>query len=119
MTIQVSLKGERATEALRIYAENKINHLTAHFPQVRTATVTATPAGQHTQIAIELYGDGIEVRAEEEGKDIHEATDRIIDKLERQMQKYLSHHHRFGWGHNQHKSLRTLEIEVEPEPPIQ
>jgi putative sigma-54 modulation protein len=115
MRVQVRGKGVVITDALREYADRKVNKLTKHFSQLNGATVTETIQGKQHRVEVQLDGDGITLRGEEHGEDMYAAIDRVVDKLERQMQKYKGRqygkngHH----PHGEHVSPRTAPVEIE------
>lgn len=121
MKVQVRGKGIVVTDALRGYAERKVNKLARHFAQLSGATVTEIVQGRQHRVEVQLEGDNITLRGEERGEDMYAAIDRVVDKLERQMQKYKdrlyarnSPHHHHGHGvHNEPDSLRTAPVRIE------
>jgi putative sigma-54 modulation protein len=107
MQVQVRGKGVVITDALREYADKKVNKLTKHFGDLQGATVVQTIQGKTHRVEVQLEGDGITVRSEDRGDDLYAAIDRVVDKLERQMQKYRDRRKRFGNGvQRDHESLR-------------
>lgn len=117
MRVQVRGKGVEVTDALREYADRKVNKLTKHFAQLNGATVTETVQGKQHRVEVQLDGDGITLRGEEHGEDMYAAIDRVVDKLERQMQKYKGRSPRNGHHHHGHHgevvSPRTAPVEIE------
>jgi putative sigma-54 modulation protein len=115
MKVQVRGKGVAVTEALREYADRKVNKLTKHFAQLRSAMVTETVQGKQHRVEVQLEGDGVTLRGEERGEDMYAAIDRVVDKLERQMQKYKARHshHRNGHHHADHATPRTAPVEID------
>jgi putative sigma-54 modulation protein len=112
MQVQVRGKGVVITEALRDYADRKVNKLTKHFSDLSAATVTQTIQGKMHRVEVQLDGDGITLRGEDRGEDLYAAIDHVVDKLERQMQKYKDRRKRFGrsdhHGHHDHDSVRHM-----------
>jgi putative sigma-54 modulation protein len=122
MEVQVRGKGVVVTEALRDYADRKVNKLEKHFHNLHSATVVQTVQGQTQRVEVQLDGDGVKVRCEEHGDDLYAAIDRVVDKLERKMQKYKGraahrnghgqyrpHHHHYG-NHGETVSPRTAPV---------
>lgn len=117
MDVQVRGKGVVVTDALREYADRKVNKLTNHFQNLTTAHVTQTVQGKTHRVEVQLEGDGITLRGEDRGDDLYAAIDRVVDKLERQMRKYKDRHR---WNHtrahHEHDTPRTMNgPEEEPD----
>ena len=114
MKVQVRGKGVQVTDALRDYADKKVNKLEKHFTHLNSATVIETIQGKQHRVEVQIDGDGILLRGEEHGDDMYAAIDRVVDKLERQMQKRKGrqyskngHHHHHG-HHDDGSSPRIL-----------
>ena len=117
MNVQVRGKGVEVTDGLRQYAERKVNRLTRHFHSLTGAVVTQTIQGTMHRVEVQLDGDGLTVRCEERGDDLYAAMDRVVDKLERQMQKHKTRslktaHHHYG-HHGEVASLKDVAVEIE------
>lgn len=119
MQIQVRGKGVQVTDALRDYADKKVHKLTHHFDNLLSATVIESVQGVQHRVEVQLSGDGIVLRGEEHGDDMYAAIDRVVDKLERQMQKRKGrqqskngHHHHHG-HHDEIGSIRLAPVEIE------
>jgi putative sigma-54 modulation protein len=130
MEVQVRGKGVVVTEALRDYADRKVNKLNKHFQNLHSAAVVQSIQGQTHRVEVQLEGDGVKVRCEDSGNDLYTAVDRVVDKLERQLQKFKGrshrngfnnahhanhHHHHYG-HHGEVVSPRTAVVEEEVEP---
>lgn len=117
MQVQVRGKGVVVTDAMRDYADKRVNKLTKHFHSLNVATVTQTIQGKMHRVEVQIEGDGLKVRCEERGDDIYAAVDRVVGKLERQMQKYkdrsirTSHHH-YG-NHGEVSTPRTAPVVID------
>jgi putative sigma-54 modulation protein len=118
MEVTVRGKGVVVTDGLRDYADRKVNKLNKHFHNLTGAIVTQTIQGQTHRVEVQLEGDGVKVRCEERGDDLYAAMDRVVHKLERQMQKYkgrahkVAHHHHYG-HHGEVVSPRTAPVTIE------
>lgn len=130
MQVLVRGKGVVVTDALREYADRKVNKLNNHFHNLTGATMTQIIQGQTQKVEVQLEcADGMRIRCEERGDDLYVAIDRVVDKLERQMQKVKNrqhrnghngthHHHHYG-HHGEVVSPRTAPVEIdglEPDP---
>ncbi len=106
MNIQVIDRAGKGGAALKEYADLKINRVIQHFQNVTAATVTSTVQGQQTRIEVQLKGDGLLVRGEDQANEAHEALDRVVDKLERRLNKHMDRHRRFGRTGDQNATPR-------------
>ena len=114
MQVQVRGKGVVITDALRDYADKKVNKLSKHFSALQAATVTQSISGKEHRVEVQLDGDGILLRGEDRAEDMYVAIDRVVDKLERRMSKYKDRHkwHHRG-AHHDHDSPRHMPIDTE------
>ncbi|MCX6368908.1 MAG: ribosome-associated translation inhibitor RaiA [Armatimonadetes bacterium] len=116
MQVQVRGKGVVITDALRDYADKKVNKLSKHFATLQTATVTQSVHGKHHRVEVQLEGDGILLRGEYGCEDMYAAIDHVVDKLERRMSKYKERHkwHQRG-NHHEHDSPRHMPTAADDE----
>ena len=101
------------TDAMRSYAEDKLQKLDRFSDQIIDAKVvmsydnragSANPARVEVQLNVP---NGI-VRAEENDKDTYAAVDKVVDKLERQLKRFK--------GRFMAKRLEDIPPPPEPEP---
>ncbi|WP_395141291.1 ribosome hibernation-promoting factor, HPF/YfiA family, partial [Armatimonas sp.] len=92
MQVQVRGKGVVITDALRDYADKRVNKLSKHFATLQAATVTQSIQGKVHRVEVQLEGDGILLRGEDRAEDMYVAIDHVVDKLERRMSKYKERH---------------------------
>ena len=111
MQVQVRGKGVVITDALRAYADKKVNKLSKHFAALHAATVTQSISGKEHRVEVQLEGDGILLRGEDRAEDMYVAIDHVVDKLERRMSKYKERHkwHHRG-AHHDHDSPRRMAV---------
>ena len=95
--MRLSVKGRNleVTDALRRYAEEKVQRLTKYLEQIVTAHVVLA-IEKHRQIAeVTLRVRDLTIRAEESTDDLYSSIDLVAEKLERQILRYkeriLSH----------------------------
>jgi putative sigma-54 modulation protein len=119
MDVQIRGRGVVVTDALSEYGDRKVNKLTKHFASLTAATVTLSIQGKTQRVEVQLEGDGITLRGEHRCDDLYAGMDHVVDKLERQMQKYKDRHkwHHRG-AHHEHDTLRHSDLVREPEEPI-
>jgi len=95
--MRLSVKGRNleVTDALRRYAEEKVQRLTKYLEQIVAAHVVLA-IEKHRQIAeVTLRVRELTIRAEESTDDLYSSIDLVAEKLERQILRYkeriLSH----------------------------
>jgi len=89
--MKLNIRGEKTeiTEAMRVYAEDKITKLNKYIEDSEniTGTVLFKVRGPKQKIEITIPLKGVTLRVEEEGQDFYSAIDTSLDKLERQIIK--------------------------------
>ncbi|MBK7674835.1 ribosome-associated translation inhibitor RaiA [Accumulibacter sp.] len=97
MNLQVSGHHLEITPALRDYVTGKLERITRHFDNVIDLNVilSVDKLNQKAEVTVHLAGKDVYVESVDE--DLYAAVDGLVDKLERQVQKYkqkLQDHHR-------------------------
>ena len=97
MNLQVSGHHLEITPALRDYVTAKLERITRHFDNVIDVNVilSVDKLTQKAEVTVHLAGKDVYVESVDE--DLYAAVDGLVDKLERQVQKYkqkLQDHHR-------------------------
>jgi len=97
MNLQVSGHHLEITPALRDYVTGKLERITRHFDNVIDVNVilSVDKLKQKAEVTVHLAGKDVYVEMVDE--DLYAAIDGLVDKLERQVQKYkqkLQDHHR-------------------------
>lgn len=86
--VAVTFRHIDPTEALKQYAERKLQKLAKYFAQSATAHVVLAVDAKGSQMAeIELHRRGAPLCAKEHDGDLYAAIDLALDKLERQIRK--------------------------------
>mgnify|MGYP004686853091 CR=1 FL=1 len=89
--MKINIRGEKTniTEAMKNYAEEKLEKLNKYIENSDevTATLLLKVRGPKQKVEITIPLKNCTLRIEEEGKDFYSATDTSIDKLERQIIK--------------------------------
>ena len=81
------------TDAMRNYAEEKLEKLDRFSDQIVDAKVVMSydhqhHAGEPARVEVQLNVPNGIVRAEEAGQDSYAAVDKVVDKLERQLKRF-------------------------------
>lgn len=100
------------TDAMRTYAEDKLERLERFSDQIVDAKVVMSYneriAGEPAKVEVQVNVPNGIVRAEEGGRDHYAAIDLVVDKLERQLKKYK--------GRPLAKRTEEKPQPIEPEP---
>ncbi|TXH23946.1 MAG: ribosome-associated translation inhibitor RaiA [Elusimicrobia bacterium] len=97
MNLQVSGHHLEITPALHDYVTSKLERITRHFDNVIDVSVilSVDKLNQKAEVTVHLAGKDVYVESVDE--DLYAAVDGLVDKLDRQVQKYkqkLKDHHR-------------------------
>jgi len=97
MNLQISGHHLEVTPAIRDYVTGKLERVTRHFDNVIDVNVilSVEKLKQKAEVTVHLSGKDVFVEAIDE--DLYAAVDTLVDKLDRQVQKYkqkLQDHHR-------------------------
>ena len=88
--MQLSVKGRNleVTDAIRAYAEEKVQRMTRYLEHIVSGTVYLS-VEKHQQIAeVTLRVRDLTIRAEESTDDLYSSIDLVTEKLERQILRY-------------------------------
>jgi len=90
MQIIVRGKNVEVTPALREYVEEKIGKLTRYLDNIREAVVAlSVEKDRHVvEVTVFVNGNGLILRGEERSNDMYASLDLVVEKLERQVEKY-------------------------------
>lgn len=97
MNLQISGHHLELTPAIREYVTAKLERVSRHFDNVIDVNVilSVEKLKQKAEVTVHLSGKDVFVEAIDE--DLYAAVDSLVDKLDRQVQKYkqkLQDHHR-------------------------
>ncbi|WP_300454725.1 ribosome-associated translation inhibitor RaiA [Accumulibacter sp.] len=97
MNLQVCGHHLEITPALHDYVTGKLERITRHFDNVIDVNVilSVDKLKQKAEVTVHLAGKDVYVESVDE--DLYAAVDGLVDKLERQVQKYkqkIQDHHR-------------------------
>ncbi|MEE9172803.1 MAG: ribosome-associated translation inhibitor RaiA [candidate division NC10 bacterium] len=127
--MQISLTGRNleVTEALRRYAEEKVGRLQKYLEKITSAHIVLS-IQKYRQIAeVTLRVRDLTIRGDESTADVYSSIDLVVEKLERQLQRYkgkiLHHASRGGRSEGARASLeeddgprvvKTKRVAVKP-----
>ena len=93
MKIIISGKQLKVTDAIRKYAEEKINKISKYSDAITEVDVVLTVEDTKSEGPVHkadglAYASGTKIKIEAEDKDLYAAIDELSDRLERQVRKY-------------------------------
>jgi putative sigma-54 modulation protein len=95
--IHITFRNTEATEALKSYATDKINHTLQKFVKQDTEAHVVLKVEKNRQIAeVQFHADGSDFIVVEESEDLYASIDKLIDSLSTQLRKHkekLTKHH--------------------------
>ena len=113
--MQIFLTGRNleVTEALRRYAEEKVGRLHKYLEKITSAHIVLS-VQKYRQIAeVTLRVRDLTIRGEESTTDLYSSIDLVVEKVERQLQRYkgkiLNHASRSGRSQDSAGSLEADE----------
>ena len=118
MNINVRGKNVQITPALRDHVEKRIGKLGRFFDDVQEAQVTLTVEKDRHRIEVTMPLNGYLLRGEEETGDMYASIDLVIDKLEKQVEKYKTRISRKIRDGNVKEMSPLSEINFEEEPQL-
>jgi len=88
MQINITFRHVEPSDALKIYAIEKVDRLKKYFEGLVEGHVIFSQEKIRHLSEVTLQANGIRVNAKEENSDFHSALDSVVDKLERQLVRY-------------------------------
>lgn len=109
--MKIILRGKNIniTEPLKEYVEKRIGKLDKYFEQETEAQVCLSVVKDDNIIEVTILLNGMILRGEESTPDMYASIDQVIDKLEKQIEKYKNKINR-----NQRMKV-SRDLKVEPE----
>jgi putative sigma-54 modulation protein len=87
MRVTVTFRHIEATEALRKYAQDKLQRLSKYLHRPMDAHVILSVLKKNHRAEINLSANGTSLFSEDETNDLYSAIDLALDKIERQVKK--------------------------------
>ena len=103
----ISGKHMEVTNALKDYVSKKIGKLEKYFKEIAEVQVTLSVEKERHIVEVTILVNGIILRGEEETGDMYTSIDMVIDKLEKQIEKYKTKLYK-----KYRKSFRFNDVEV-------
>jgi ribosome hibernation promoting factor len=117
MNVIVSGKNLEVSEGLKEYVEKKIGRLERYLPALTDARVEfalekTKSIDQREVVQVTLRTNGTILRGEERASDFGSAVDIVVEKLEKQIERYKGKHYR---GRSQAERGTSAEMETDEE----
>jgi putative sigma-54 modulation protein len=88
MNIMIRGKNIEVTDALRDYVEKRVGKLTKYFDNIQEAQVTLLVERDNHVVEVTIPVNGLFLRGEEASPDMYVSVDLVVEKLEKQIEKY-------------------------------
>jgi putative sigma-54 modulation protein len=88
MQITTTFRHTEPSDALKAYAEEKLDRIRKYIDEPITAQVFLTVEKIRHSADVTITAKGITIKASEETNDMYAAIDMVLDKIERQLQRY-------------------------------
>lgn len=112
MKVIVSGKNINVTNSLKEYAEKKVGKIAKYLEGEVDAQVTLSVEKDRHIVEVTMPINGMILRGETETHDMYSSIDLVVEKLEKQLEKYktkLSRHLRKGVKSNSEKNAAPRE----------
>jgi putative sigma-54 modulation protein len=90
LKVVVRGKNFEVTNALREWVEKKVGKVEKYFDNIEEAQVMLSVSRDRHRAEVTIPLDGIVLRGEEETGDMYNSIDNVMDKMERQIDRYKS-----------------------------
>ena len=119
MQLSVTFRHMDATDALKDYAQEKVDRIRKYFPDpIKAHVVLACDRGysHHADVVLTLH-NGIVIAGEETTEDMYSSIDLVMAKIERQVRRYKEkiRSHKGGDSVHGHREMRHAVMHFEEE----
>lgn len=124
MQVTTTFRHMEQSDALKTYAEEKLERVLKYIDEPVSAQVYFTVEKIRHVVEIVVSGKGVSTKASEATNDMYAAIDMVLDKIERQLKRYkekLKAHKPVGEEHGRKLSKKVFNaesIESNPEPVV-
>ena len=112
--MNIILKGRNIeiTDALRDYVEKRLGKLNKYIEGLDEAQVTLLVEKDRHRVEVTIPLNGLILRGEEETIDMYSSVDLVVEKLEKQIEKYKSRINK----RTKNQSIREMAVKYEESP---
>ncbi len=119
MQMSVTFRHMDATDALKDYAQEKVDRIRKYFPDpIKAHVVLGCDRGysHHADVVLTLH-NGIVIAGEETTEDMYSSIDLVMAKIERQVRRYKEkiRSHKGGDSIHGHREMRHTVVQLEEE----
>lgn len=108
MKVIISGKHMDVTNALKEHVKKKIGKLEKYFKDITEVQVTLSVEKERHIVEVTIHVNGIILRGEEATGDMYASIDMVVDKLEKQIEKYKTKLYK-----KYRKSFRFNDVEMQ------
>jgi len=108
MKVQIRGRNIEVTDALKDYIAKRVGKLDRYIDNLGDAQVTMTVEKESHRIEVTIPVNGMILRGEESTGDMYTSTDLVVEKLEKQIQKYK--------GKLQKRGIRVMDMQKPSNP---
>lgn len=88
MRFDIRGKNIEVTDALKDYVEKRLSKLERFIEDIKVAQVTLSVEGEDHKVEVTIPLNGVILRGEEKTENMYASIDLVVDKLEKQIDKY-------------------------------
>lgn len=112
-SMKIILKGRNIeiTDALRDYVDKRLGKLNKYIDELEEAQVTLLVERDRHRVEVTIPLNGLILRGEEQTGDMYSSIDLVIEKLEKQIEKYKTRINRKTKNH----TIREMPVHYEDE----
>lgn len=98
MRLDIRGKNLEVTEALKDYTTKRLSKLEKYIDDMKEAQVALSVEGEGHKVEVTIPLNGVILRGEEASEDMYSSIDLVVEKLEKQIEKYKTRLYRNDRG---------------------
>ncbi|HAA08972.1 MAG: ribosome-associated translation inhibitor RaiA [Syntrophomonadaceae bacterium] len=105
MRLDIRGKNLELTDALKDYTTKRLSKLEKYIEDAKEAQVALSVEGEGHKVEVTIPLNGVLLRGEEASEDMYSSIDLVVEKLEKQIEKYKTRLYRSNRGAGMKKAL--------------
>ncbi len=105
MRFDIRGKNLELTDALKDYTTKRLSKLEKYIDDVKEAQVALSVEGEGHKVEVTIPLNGVILRGEEASEDMYTSIDLVVEKLEKQIEKYKTRLYRSNRGAGMKRAL--------------